>query len=66
MSEMKKRQRREPTDVPILCEQTGQIFKNRRECIMITNVPSGYLTQILRGEKRNYKGLSFKYVTFSE
>lgn len=66
MSEMKKRRDITPGDIPIRCIQTGMIYPDKKTCCALESISSSVLGQILRGEKKHYKGRSYKFVIFED
>ena len=46
----------------ILVVETGQVFKTKRDCAMLANIPPQYIKGRLTGKKTHYKNLSIKLI----
>jgi hypothetical protein len=53
----------EKCSIPIICQNTGVVYKNAREVERKLGIPYKAVNQVCRGEKRMYKGYVFDYKT---
>ena len=51
---------------PIVCIETGKVYKNIKEANRDLSIPEAVLSAVVRGEYHSYHGLHFAYVKYSE